>query len=100
MSKFFIMQLLCPLRHCFISLAFDPAQTSEEQARKLIRSGMAAIGANNFCGLCGSRELGFETGKTKFDSLAEAAAFLVREEKKNLATRAIFENLRRAARNN
>lgn len=100
MAKIKIMQLLCPMRHCLVGLAYDPETTTNKEAVELLKKGIKAMNLNRWCGLCGSRNLCFETGATVFDSMAEAGKFLVAEEKKNLATRAIFDSMRRAAKNN
>lgn len=100
MPKINIMQLLCPRRHAIAGLAYDQAKTTRREARTLLVQGLKAMQANPQCGICGSVDLKFEVGRTKFSTLAEAGKALIEEERKNLQARSVIDGIRRAARNN
>jgi hypothetical protein len=95
-----ITQLLCPRRHCIVARAWESSRETDEQAleaaRALWREMVERGGMNPYCALCGSTDLQFETGQTRFRTLAEAEPFLRAEEAKNLLTQAILlRDLRR-----
>lgn len=100
MAKIKIMQFLCPKRHCIVALAFDGETMTETEAQAALKNGVKALHFNGRCGICGSGDLRFETGETKFESLAEASSHLIVEEQKNLRARSLIESIRRTARNN
>lgn len=100
MAKIKITQLLCPLRHCILALAFNPADNSEDDAKTIINAGIEDLNLNRFCGICGSSDLQFETNATNFDTIAEATPTLLEEQRKNIEAGAFFQNMRRNASNN
>lgn len=81
------------------AIGFDPDATTEQQAKELLKTGLAAI-ADPWCGICKSRELHFETAPTRFETMTEAAPHLRAEAEKQASARAFFQSLRRTARNN
>lgn len=100
MAKIKLTQLLCPQRHCIGAMAFDPEISTENEVKVLLSAGLAGLGANPWCGICGSPELKFETGDTKFDSMSEALPHLAEEARQNAETRQLIGSIRRTAQNN
>lgn len=99
MAKINLIQLLCPKRHCITALAFDPAIQTAEAAEAAIKSFVEAA-FNPWCGICGSKDLQYETGETKFDTVAEAMPHLLAEERKNSEALEFYEKLRQTTKNN
>ncbi len=89
-----LLQVLCPKRHCLYGIAYEEeVQTSEEaieKARAVLDSGVL----NKHCGICGSEDLKFEIGVTRWQTLKEAAPYLAEIQAANLATRAMIESRR------
>lgn len=95
-----IMRLLCPKRHCIAGLAFDPEKTTEERAKKFIRSGLRATNFSLWCAACGSKDLLYKSEVTPFATIAEATPSIIAEARKYERMREFYENLRRQARKN
>ena len=61
-----ILQVLCPKRHCLFALSYDDeeirALAVEADARRLLASGLI----DPWCGICGSRHIHCEDGRTRF----------------------------------
>lgn len=87
----YLTQYLCPLRHCIMASAFDGDQTTTAQSEAAILARMVELKINPWCGICGSAELHFETGRTRFPSLAVAMPILKIAEEDNLRTRKYLE---------
>ena len=67
-----LTQWLCPQRHCSIALLWDDGQ---DRAPAIVVRGeevYARRTVNRWCGICGSRELRPEAGRTIFQTMAEA----------------------------
>jgi hypothetical protein len=64
---------------------FDPATTSPSETYQTLET--LRLKFNEWCGICGSRELRYETRPTKFASLAEATAAARMLEAENIETR-------------
>lgn len=89
----YLTQCLCPQRHAIIALAFEAESDHEAVAvhqpdmiarmKTFFKSG--AINAH--CGICGSTELFFETGRTRFKTVDEATPALEHTELLNLLSR-------------
>lgn len=91
MSKVYLIQLLCPKRHCVIASAFEEGQNTPDKVIEAMKQQMKKNHINPWCGLCGSPKLNFEVAKTKFDSLVEAGPVLFEEQMKQMITRALAE---------
>jgi DNA-directed RNA polymerase subunit M/transcription elongation factor TFIIS len=87
-----LVRCLCPARHCLYALAYDAEVLTDReaigQARAQWRAATESGQLDPWCGLCGSREIGYESGATRFRTLAEALPELRRIEAENLRTRA------------
>ena len=84
-----IAQLLCPSRHCFLAVAFDPAKVTEADA--CIELGQSAAEHmkrhGSTCAICGSGDFTIEILVTPFDSMVEATPMIVSCLEAQLATR-------------
>lgn len=86
-----LVQLLCPERHCLMASAYEEERSCFTDACEGLRAMVKGGGFNAWCALCGSRELHFEEGVTKFLTLAEAMPSLMTEQHKNMAARQLLE---------
>ncbi len=89
-----IVQLLCPARHCLLASAYEDdkgtfSKTCEALSAMLEPRG----GVSRHCGICGSTELHFEVGLTKFKTLAEAMPSLDQAQTEQLLTRSWLDDL-------
>jgi len=91
--RVWITQLLCPQRHCIIALVGEAddradAKRIELQVRETFAEMREAGAVNGWCGICGAEESTwhYETGRTRWRTLAEATPTLQEEEAKQLLT--------------
>jgi hypothetical protein len=93
-----IMQCLCPARHCIVA-SCDVAENEAEARAKLDDSTRQAVAEliasgsfNPWCGLCGAKQetWKFELGRTRFSSMAQAAPSLRQSEQEQAVTRDLF----------
>ena len=97
-----IVQCLCPDRHCILAAAdvADGADAAEGQIAEPFRDTVRAMlrdGAiNPWCGLCRAPAFSwrYECRRTKFATMAEAQPEFARLEAEQAATRAMFGDLR------
>lgn len=84
-----ITQCLCPSRHCVVGLAVEDRSPEEAEAtlRELFDAAVKAKQLNRRCGLCGSTDLHFETGKCRFATMEEARPELARLQHEQEETR-------------
>lgn len=90
MSKVYLVQLLCPERHCVLAAAFEEGENTPDKVIAEMKEQMKQNNINPWCGLCGSPKLTFETAPTKYDSLQAAAPVLFEEQLKQMFTRAVM----------
>jgi hypothetical protein len=50
----YIVQLLCPQRHCIVGLAFKDDELTFEAAKKVLKAELVELKVNPWCGICGS----------------------------------------------
>jgi hypothetical protein len=81
-----LAQLLCPLRHCVVACPYEE-HTMPAEVEATLSAGMVLGGVDWKCGLCGSTELHFEHGVSRFNSMPEAMAALKECERLQLLTR-------------
>lgn len=93
-----LIQMLCPQRHAFLALAYDPAEESGEELQQQLPGKLQEKGIDLECALCHSRSFFFEDRELPFATLAEALPVLLRMQDSQLATREAI--LRGRARNN
>jgi hypothetical protein len=93
MAHVYLVQYLCPQRHCILAVAYEEGSGSFEESQGQIRLAMQAAGVNPWCGICGSRELHFEEGRTPFQSLEEAMNPLLSGEKAQAESRQALDAL-------
>jgi hypothetical protein len=86
-----LVQLLCPARHCIIAAPYDDATTSRQEIEACLRKVMRNNHLNEWCGICGSRDLTFEDLPTSFASLEQALPTLKACEADQLLTKAILD---------
>lgn len=76
-GRIHLIQMLCPRRHCFAAIAYDPKDGDVEGAIECLKD---AIKENDEkhnlpaprCSFCNSAEFYFEVGITKFLTMEEA----------------------------
>jgi hypothetical protein len=87
-----LIQLLCPKRHCIIAMPYlSEQERGKERTIALIDAAQKALLFNPWCGICGSRELVYEDGKTVFKTLEEAMPMLRKLEEDNLMSRQLLD---------
>jgi hypothetical protein len=86
-----IVQCLCPRRHCIMAVAYEPGSMDHAAAEGALREAVARAIAggllNPWCALCGSRDFGYSAGRTPYRTIAEARAPLAELERRQEATR-------------
>lgn len=95
MTKVYILQLLCPLRHCILATAYEADAISEpdhaapmiERLDGKVNGLLASNSMNPRCGICGAERdsWSYEAGETRWKNLAEARPALIKEQEKNVA---------------
>lgn len=84
----YLVQLLCPARHCIIAAAYDSERGgSFDDTVRLMEARLEQLGAHPWCCICGAEHLTFEQAKAKFPDMATALPILRAAEASNLATR-------------
>jgi len=89
-GKVHIVQLLCPSRHCLVATAYEEGERTFDEAAEGLRGAMRTVGANDWCGICGSHNLKFEDGVTRFATLKEAMPYLETVQAANLIAKAVI----------
>jgi hypothetical protein len=92
LGKIHLVQLLCPQRHCVVAGAYPAGEITFEEVCHYLDLKLAAMGGKRRCGICGSSDLHFEDGVTRFQTMEEALPFLREEERKQALTRALIGN--------
>jgi hypothetical protein len=87
-----IAQLLCPARHAIMGVPFDGDQLTLEEVLKMAHVVMHNMGVQDHCGICGSTDLSWEEGVTKWKTMEEAAPFLSEVAAQQALTRAVLDN--------
>jgi uncharacterized protein involved in exopolysaccharide biosynthesis len=110
MTRVYIVQCLCPLRHCILaSPTVLPAQaaksqleTAKEPLKNLIRQAIGSRLINPWCEICAAPEetWKYEIGRTQWETLEEALPALREQERKNIESQAAIKTLQREAANN
>ena len=86
-----LIQYLCPHRHAIAATFYDTGNDTLINARRGLRRHLRSIGANPWCGICGSQDLFFEERSTPFTTIEEAAEAARLLEKHNEFTKAILD---------
>jgi hypothetical protein len=87
-----LVQLLCPQRHCILAAASETEKGSYDATVKALSQRLEPTGPiRHHCGICGSIELHFEEGATKFRTMKEAMPFLAQTMVHNMATRGLMD---------
>ena len=71
----YVVQCLCPQRHCIAAIAYEADEPSEEHLvafKDTIAACIAKGAIVPWCGICKSREWVYETGKTRYRTMEEA----------------------------
>jgi len=89
----YLVQYLCPARHCIIAAAYDSSETTYAETVKGMTQTLYDSHANLWCGICGSHALHFEQGPTKFRSIAQAMPALKECESDQMFSRAFLDAL-------
>jgi hypothetical protein len=86
-----IVQLLCSERHCLLAVAYEEGKSTFEKSRAAMEKFISSGQINCHCGICGSRDLIYEDGETKFLRLEEAGPWLASQMDANIRTRALLD---------
>ena len=93
-----LLQCLCPARHCLLGVAYEDTLLGTPEAAAAAIRGVESVfnegTLDRWCGICGSREIHYETGRMPYQTLKEAMGPLREAEAANLATRAMIERER------
>ena len=85
----YIVQCLCPQRHCLMAVATDQQPIAAElRLRAVIEEVLRRRKINPWCAICGepSDQWRYETGVTQFRTMAEAQPELARLAEENRRT--------------
>lgn len=98
MPKVHIAQCLCPSRHCIAAVAWEEPNYTPESVKEKLHEAIASAIENDiinpWCGICGSKELSYEDGITRFDSLPEAIDDILTVQMENMRTKMALDVLR------
>lgn len=83
----FLIQLLCPSRHCILAMMFDPSEHPQPVVMHLLEARRRELKLNPWCGICGSSNLAYEVRPTKFSTLVDAVAAAHMLEAEQIETR-------------
>lgn len=78
-----ITQCLCERRHCLMAGAWDDTEVTREQGIRETREQIASMmqsGDLNRCRICHSTKFHYESGRTKWQTMEEAAGPLAESE--------------------
>jgi len=89
-AQIWLLQLLCPARHCLCATLYRSTEQRPEDAEAALRALMTSAGINPWCGICGSRDITAEHAPTPYTDWEAALAAMREEEAKQLATRALL----------
>ncbi len=95
--RVYLIQCLCPNRHAIMGIAYEAGGPSNERlaAFKLVVAQLIEEKTiNPWCELCHSRDWHYETGKTRYRTLAEAEIPLRANEAAQAATRDFLKGSR------
>ena len=71
----YLIQCLCPQRHCIAAIAYEADEPSEEYLvvfKTTVAQSIAGGNVDPWCGICKSRDWHCETGKTPYRTMEEA----------------------------
>lgn len=92
----YIIQCLCPNRHCIYGIAYDPEEIAHDVVmtgfQQLIQDWISDKAMNPWCGICESRNFTYEQCRTKFQTMEEARAELKKLELENLVSRLLIDS--------
>lgn len=85
-----ITQCLCPRRHCIMAAAFEEKDRAPNEGNSVLRQELEKLFAqgelNPWCGICYSKDLTYETRRTRFATMEEAMPVLHETEINSIAT--------------
>jgi hypothetical protein len=94
LDRIWIVQCLCPGRHCIMALIFDRRSMGPEQAvehlRREVDGRLESREINPWCSICWSEDRHFEAAPTKYHTMAEAEGPIREEQGKQLLANAIL----------
>ena len=110
MNRVYLVQCLCPSRHCIMaSPTVLPAQaaeseqeTAKEPLRTLLTEAINGRLINPWCELCKApaKDWRYEIGRTKWETLEEAMPHLREEERKQWESQQAIKMMQQQALNN
>ena len=95
----YIVQLLCPARHCLIGALIGPDFSSQQEQKFMgyFHRLVADEDINPWCHTCGSREIRAECRPTKYRTMEEAKQAAKELEAEQMETRRHIDSIRRKA---
>jgi hypothetical protein len=91
----YVCQLLCPERHCVMGSVYedssDPRDDIRDISENMVRAKMTEFKLKWECGICDSKELRFEHGRTRFKTMDEAAPFMLEQQERNIESRKLID---------
>lgn len=106
----YIIQCLCPSRHCIFGAAYDPDELPAKEAgldphevymamfQHQIEKWVAEKTINPWCGICNSRDWHYEARRTPWQTMEDAGPHLMQAELEQMLSRAVIDQ-RKAERN-
>jgi hypothetical protein len=88
-----LVQLLCPLRHCLYAGAYQVGESSLAECCRSLEELIEKAGLARHCGICGSTDVHYEEGRTKWATLQEAAGPIAAMTLANINTRLLLDSL-------
>lgn len=86
-----LLQLLCPERHAILAVPYNPDEATQMEIERTTAKLMTVCGIEHRCGICGSHDLHWEDGVTKWHTLKDAGLYLAECQAAQLQTRAALD---------
>lgn len=88
-----ITQWKCPDNHAIAAVPWDDAVTTAEETRLVGEELLTGMALNRRCGICGSEDITPQAGRTRFATVADAAAAMARSQAEQLESRRLLDAL-------
>lgn len=89
----YLIQCLCPQRHCIAATAYEAEGPSDESLAAFeadVKEMVALKSINPWCGICNSRDWHYEMAKTRYRTMEEAEGPLAEAQAAQAAAREFF----------
>jgi hypothetical protein len=103
MSKIHVTQCLCPKRHNIAAIVWEEPEFTPEigiaKLKSMVQHLFETKAVNPWCGICLSRDLGYEDGISKFTTMPEALSAMAASQVQQAISRDIIHRVTAYQRN-